>query len=427
MSNAIRHPIPAHFIGLTLAALCACACLSAKGPSAESFTAQGLTARHKSYLRNLKYYLEQVEGNLGRLGRHDAKTRAGVLQNTERVLGRAGKALAKLPAGSRKVEAFRARFEAAKRRLSASAKQGAKPRDASASSAVASTPAQLESAREAMAKLLQVIGRGTSVLGEPARFTLLGKRWKSIEQQVAEVGRRHALAMRESSGPGWELSRLHRDAQGRIDRIERAVRNACKTQEKQLAARLDRMSEFVVNAVAKKNHRVFGQYVRNETRAQREIHALLDAWGYDTSSARAKLAVTSARMAKLEASLADRIVAHNRAPADHYRGKDRAALTAKVRAAWQAKHPQDEILSVRFPDGSWRRDRRLRYSDVGGFWREDCSSMQVRILVVHDAKLALNCGVTLEKRHDANPLTVRVLLQPKRVESPSFRILRSKL
>ena len=313
--------------------------------------AQGLSPSEKSQLRKLKYYVEQVEGQLGMLGKTAPDRRAGLLDSASRVLTRAGSALAKLPAESPAVVPFAARLKQAKERLAAS-RAGKRNGDANGG--------ELSKAREEMRKLAEGLGRSTAVLGEVAHFTLLGRRWKELEARAKACGRAHADAMKQSSGPGWELRRVYDDVTRRMERIERAVANSCKPQAQQLAARLERMTDFVEKAVAKKNARVFGQYVANETKAQREILDLLDAWGYPTDEARARLAETTARMAELEAQLAGVIVKRNRVPADRYRGKDRDALAARVRAEWQKAHPQDEILALRFPDGSWKRDRRTR-------------------------------------------------------------------
>lgn len=402
------HATVSRLLARALAATAICAF------GAGALSAQALTPAQKSKLRNLKYYLESAEGSLRQIASFDAKRRAQTMQGIERSLARAGAALQGMPKGSPRVAPFAKRYESALARCAAS--KTAKY-DISADS--------FGKEMRILRSLRKTLDGSTQVAAKPERFVFLGERWKKIVTELERIGREHATVMKQSQGAGWEMRRLFDRVRRNVRSVERAARNFCATRPKQLVSSLSAMEDFVERAVANKNHRVFGAYVARELQRQGAALAVLDAWGTDTKASRRHLAESKARMAKLEASLASSIVEANRAPADRYRAKDRAALEAVVRATWQKAHPKDEILGLRFPDAAWTRDKRLRFSDVGGLWLEDRSYMQVRVLVAADAEHAINCGVVL-MRDAAKGGKLRATAQEKS-KQPSFRILRKKL
>jgi len=55
-------------------------------------------------------------------------------------------------------------------------------------------------------------------------------------------------------------------------------------------------------------------------------------------------------------------------PADSYKGKDRAAILAKFKAAWKEEYPEDTLLSIRLPSG-WKREKGKEWNDSEEKWK----------------------------------------------------------
>ncbi len=77
-------------------------------------------------------------------------------------------------------------------------------------------------------------------------------------------------------------------------------------------------------------------------------------------------------------------------PVDVYRGGDRDEVAETVTTAWQAAHPDDEILDLRFPEATWTNKKVWEY-DAGrdAFEFVDRSTLWVRVIVKYTDKLAI--------------------------------------
>lgn len=106
------------------------------------------------------------------------------------------------------------------------------------------------------------------------------------------------------------------------------------------------------------------------------------------------------RVDAIAATLAEKILAEARPPEDLYRGSDRAALEAQVRAAWAKAYPQDEVLGVRFPMAAWKRAQTSTWYPTSRSWQHtDQSVLRVTFLVRTSPEIATSYPAYLNKDH----------------------------
>ncbi len=92
---------------------------------------------------------------------------------------------------------------------------------------------------------------------------------------------------------------------------------------------------------------------------------------------------------KAEEALEQEIIATNKPPADQYRGGDRKAIIAKVKAAWQKNNPGDEILEIRVPYKEWRREVGYKWNGAASQWEKyDRQYIQLAVVVKSNDKVA---------------------------------------
>lgn len=86
-------------------------------------------------------------------------------------------------------------------------------------------------------------------------------------------------------------------------------------------------------------------------------------------------------------------------PRDSYAGKDKKVLKKMIEKAWKSQYPKDEVLGIRFVDESWIRKTEKRYNNTVGWYLEDFSSMEVKVVVKQDKFIAAIYPVFFIKDH----------------------------
>ncbi len=113
-----------------------------------------------------------------------------------------------------------------------------------------------------------------------------------------------------------------------------------------------------------------------------------------------ELDTTQKRVDAMAATLAEKILAEARPPEDAYRGADRPALDAEIRAAWAKAHPQDDVLGVVFHMANWKREQTSTYHASARSWQHtDSSVLCVTFVVRKSATLAVTHPAYLYKDH----------------------------
>lgn len=126
-------------------------------------------------------------------------------------------------------------------------------------------------------------------------------------------------------------------------------------------------------------------------------------------------------------SLRASIIASNKLPADVYKGDDRATLEKKAADTWKKVAPEAEVLMVRLPNETWKREVLWR-NQTGSWYKIDRSRMQAQVIVKHDDKLAEIRPINLWIDHlSQNALTGTRFHEKDEELQPSFLLPLEKL
>lgn len=91
------------------------------------------------------------------------------------------------------------------------------------------------------------------------------------------------------------------------------------------------------------------------------------------------------------------------APKDVYKGKDKDAIKAKIKAAWKDREPGEEIIAIKFDKENWERKKTKNWVENGSYYQYvDVSTLTVRVIVKKDAETATIYGIYVQKDND-NP------------------------
>lgn len=96
------------------------------------------------------------------------------------------------------------------------------------------------------------------------------------------------------------------------------------------------------------------------------------------------------------------------APADRYKGADKADLIKLTRSTWAKQYPQDNILDIRIGMSNWERKKEKRWSNGTNSWyMVDYSQIQAMVIVKKDEQTASLYPFNISKDHtDGNKISV---------------------
>ncbi|MEM6313932.1 MAG: hypothetical protein AAF743_07580, partial [Planctomycetota bacterium] len=109
----------------------------------------------------------------------------------------------------------------------------------------------------------------------------------------------------------------------------------------------------------------------------------------------------TAQSSQAATMLRESIIANNRGPDDRYRGPDRDAILAKVRAAYLAEYPDDTILAIRIPGENWERITKWEWFH-DAFYKVDYSKLQASVIIQTSPTEATYYPVNLRVDHLKN-------------------------
>ncbi|MCP4400934.1 MAG: hypothetical protein GY801_26995, partial [bacterium] len=136
-----------------------------------------------------------------------------------------------------------------------------------------------------------------------------------------------------------------------------------------------------------------------------------------------KLDDAKSKLAHMQASLKDAIIASNQAPQDNYDGNDKAQLLELVRKTWGEVYPDDEILGIRFVMTEWDRTTAWRWAAVAEKWyKEDYSELHPYVVVKTSDTIATTYFAYMVKDHMKGD-KVKLTLDDKSSTSPEWQML----
>lgn len=413
-------------------------------------TAAPLDKKQASTLKRAQGQITSLDQQLDRAVTA-ASSRGGLL--TERVEGdltrriqKLRELLATLPAGDAGVAAEAARVKQLEARLAA--KIAERQRAAAAAAAVADgVRAQVTAPQFAadLAKLTawQEMAQAASAYDvehylfarwvdhpQLAQLIAWGRQWGQVPREYAALKATYAAALAAKPTPPvtQELVALRQVADADADAALAEFGDQIAAFVAAAPARVDADGKALAAAIAK-------------ARAQRQFNAILDPDG-EIQQLRNRLvnlpAVYAALVAKADGDkviaagraaedaaaaaidgFATELVTTNRAPEDLYAGDERAALEARVKAAWKRAFPTETVLSVRLRGAAFERQTSWTLDPAANAMvKRDQSTLPLVVVVKRDAKEAVMWPAGLVRDHLRGD-TVEVVWLPRPSRGPS--------
>ncbi len=423
-------------------------------------TAAPLDKKQASTLKRAQGQITNVDQQLDRAV-SAAASRGGLL--TERVEGdltrriqKLRELLATLPAGDAGVAAEAARLKQLEAKLAA--KIAARQRAEAQAQAVADgVRAQVTAPRFAadLAKLTAWHEMAQSAATfdvdhylfarwvdhpELAQLIAWGRQWAQVQREYAALKATYAaalvakpmppitqelIALREVADAdadaalaefGAQLTAFVAAAPGRIDADGKALAAALAKARSQ--ARFD--------AILDPDGEI--QALRNRLVNLPAVYASLVGKAEGDQAIAAGRAAEDAAAAAIDGFAAE-LVTTNRAPTDLYAGDERAALEARVKAAWKKAFPTETVLAVRLRAEAFARQTSWTFDPAANAMvKRDASTLPLYVVVKRDAKEAVMWPAGLVRDHMRGDTTEVVWLpRPSRGPSATQRMLLSNL
>jgi hypothetical protein len=164
-------------------------------------------------------------------------------------------------------------------------------------------------------------------------------------------------------------------------------------------ADFQKIDRLVQEAVSSQKPAFFADGIPFELGLLEEKLDLLDALEpARTPANRARMKEVQGLVRKQQAALRESIIGANELPRDEFQGAERAELVKVATEAWRKVEPGASVITVRIPSAAWRRDTRWR-NQTGDWYKIDASHLQAQVIVRHSDTLAVIRPVNLAKNH----------------------------
>lgn len=391
--------------------------------SAAAGAQSGLEYRLRETYKIAESNLENVEGNLERVGKEiaaatakDAPQMQANIDALKKYLKQANDQIAKLPADNADVQNLIRR--AAEADVVIDDFEGVlAARIGGTQGAVNAEAAQFESDVDKLAEWGKAFSDAPNLFHRNPDDALMlvtnianvESEWKAIQSRNAALldSKNHdedarkiqaAAGFFERSFPAFKLymAQLKQDLPGEIDQ------NFKSAQEWMDRAVADKNPLLIINGVS-------------QDMAQAELRSKI-LKGVDPSAGATyekRVSEMRAKAAQAQATLREDIIQANQGPQAQYAGEDVKSLSEQVKAAWMKANPNTELLAIVFNTPGWNRVMRWEWSlntsatgDItGGTWRKvDYDVIQPKVVIAFDRRLAVVYPVDVYKDHMNNDL-----------------------
>ncbi|GIW77168.1 MAG: hypothetical protein KatS3mg104_2231 [Phycisphaerae bacterium] len=223
---------------------------------------------------------------------------------------------------------------------------------------------------------------------DPARSVILLSEIAQATREHDRILKDYDLLIRQNTDLGKRLTSLSTDFQkNRIDFLEAAQR------QKQILpgeidsdlAQVTRLSE---QALQEHQPLLFLQDIPQRMEQISDKLLLLQSLDSEPVQAlRKRIERVRADLTIKQQTLSQGIIDSNPLPTDSYSGTDRKKIEQLAIEAWQKEQPDAQILSIRIPSNTWKRETLWRFQNTWYFI--DRSRLQVQLVIKHNDKLAV--------------------------------------
>lgn len=382
--------------------------------------------QQEEQLKGAQFNLREVEGNAAGLAELMAKLKPvedrksidhrevvramTTIENANRKAGFVDDALSPLPADGAGVADTRARLDAARASVAASAAFFT-PLHAELMKLIdpATYPA-IDADIKRLRELAQMFGDPVLMQSDPVAAAGVLTQKDAALEEAKRVATAYAPLMVQQTELGEEVEGAGNYFLQRYQAYLAAAEAMKETLPAEIRGHLTDAKALADQAVAKQNVMFFAGGIPQQLGFAEDRLVLLRA----IDPALAQPVATELETGKQEIdqrakALETKIIQENTVPENRYRGDDREALTEVAVSGWKVQQPDAEVLAVYFPVEQWKRTTQWEYWN--GTWTYvDYSKIQAQLLVKHDDELAVIRPVNLRKDHQQSDHTIGIPL-----------------
>lgn len=247
-----------------------------------------------------------------------------------------------------------------------------------------------------------------------------------VLEEIQRIAKLYLPLVEQRTDPGERMENLFKHFQSKRNRFSEQLMAFKAELPAKFESDLAEAEKLAKEGVEKNRPAYFGEHSGIAQRfgwAEDRVRILV---AFDPEAAKpfqARLAKARADMKERAKVLEADIIKQNALPPDAYTGGDRAELIKIAKGAWAKLQPDAKVLAVRIPSQAWKRDTRWQHSGELNFYKIDSSSVQVQLLIQHDAKLAVVRPINLYKNHLANDTIKASPMDAVKDELPPHRFL----
>lgn len=233
----------------------------------------------------------------------------------------------------------------------------------------------------------------TSFLSQPEKIARLAAEFPQVTKWCSERFAEYKPLITMTGGKESPLYKRYEKTANAVKKFQAAASEFVAECEQEVPRTCAGAVEMGEQAAAEKKPAFFTGGVKQkleQAKARIDVCAsLLPADDARRKAMTDALASARAKCDALAGSLKAEILAATRAPNDVYRGTDKAAHEAAIRAAWSKEHPNDEILAVRFHMEQFDRDTKWTWQSADSSWnKSDTSVLCATVIVKTGAEIA---------------------------------------
>ncbi len=246
-----------------------------------------------------------------------------------------------------------------------------------------------------------------NLTSDPKRTGELAARLKEDATELDALKKTYQPIVTQKTPEGKQFSYAFDQANNNIRQFHARGQEFVNKAGESIAETTEKALKMAEQAAAEKKPAFFTGGVKQQLdNARKELATFTAIAGEKhekTIKLQAQFDEASKKIATIESSMKEEILASTKTPADVYKNSDKAQLKGLVEAEWKARYPKDELLGVRFVQAEWKRKSGSAWNAGNKAFEDfDHSELVARVVVKNDAKLSSIYWVYIDKDHKSN-------------------------
>lgn len=236
---------------------------------------------------------------------------------------------------------------------------------------------------------------------DPARAVILLSEIAQATREHDRILKDYDLLIRQNTDLGKRLTSLSTDFQkNRIDFLDTAQRQK-QILPGEIDSDLSQVTRLSDQALQEHQPLLFLHDIPQRMEQISDKLLLLQSLDSEPAQAlRERIGRVREDLIIKQQTLSQGIIDSNPLPTDSYSGTDRKKIEQLAIEAWQKEQPDAQILSIRIPSNTWKRETLWRFQNTWHFI--DRSRLQVQLAIKHNDKLAVIRPINFWIDHTSN-------------------------